>query len=56
MCVIKYILTTCIFYVDDAHEMMTPNLSNDPAATQSVSKGTVRWVPNKPVRTGVGEA
>jgi hypothetical protein len=46
MCVIKYILTTCVFYVDDVQEKMTQNLSSDPAATQSVSEDTVRWAPN----------
>jgi hypothetical protein len=34
MRVIKYILTTCVFYVDDVQEKMTQSLSNDPPATQ----------------------
>jgi hypothetical protein len=46
MHVIKYILTTCVFYVDDVHEKMTQNSSSNLAATQSVSKDTVRWEPN----------
>lgn len=46
MRVIKYILTTCVFYVDDVQERMTQNLSSDPAATQSVSKDTVLWASN----------
>jgi len=46
MRVIKYILTTCVFYVDDLQERMTRNLSSDPATTQSVSEDTVRWAPN----------
>jgi hypothetical protein len=46
MRVIKYILTTCVFYVDNVQEKMRQGLSSDPAATQSVSKDTVRWAPN----------
>jgi hypothetical protein len=46
MHVIKYILTTCVFYVNDVQEKMTQNLSNDPAATQSMSEDRVRWAPN----------
>jgi len=47
MHVIKYILTTCVFYVPDVQERMTYILSNDPAATQSVLEDTVRWVQNR---------
>jgi hypothetical protein len=46
MRVIKYILTTCVFYIDDMQERMTQSLSSDHAATQSVSEDTVRWAPN----------
>jgi hypothetical protein len=46
MHVIKYILTTCVFYVDDVQETMTQNLSSDPTATQSMSEDTVHWAPN----------
>jgi hypothetical protein len=46
MRVLKYILNSCVFYVDDVQERMTQNLSSDPATTQSVSEDTVRWAPN----------
>jgi hypothetical protein len=46
MPVIMYILTTCVFYVDDVQERMTQNLSSDLTATQSVSEDTVCWSPN----------
>jgi len=44
--VLTYILTTYILYIDNIQERMTPSLSSDPAATQSVSEDTVRWAPN----------
>jgi hypothetical protein len=44
----------CVFYVDDVQERMTQNLSTDPAATQSVSQDTVRWVPNDAYEQAIG--
>jgi len=44
----------CVFYVDDVHEMMTQNLSSDPAATQSVSEDTVHWAPNDAYEQAIG--
>jgi hypothetical protein len=42
----KYILTTCVIYIDNIHERMTQSLSSDPAATQSMLEDTVRWASN----------
>jgi hypothetical protein len=46
MCVITYILTTCVLYIDSIQGRMTQSLSSDLAATQSVSENTVRWALN----------
>jgi hypothetical protein len=54
MRVINYILTTCVFYVHDVQERMTQNLSNDHAATQSVSEDTVRWASNDAYEQALG--
>jgi hypothetical protein len=54
MRVIKYILTTCVFYVDDVQEKMTQSLSSDPAATQNVSEDTVRWALNDAYEQALG--
>jgi hypothetical protein len=54
MRVIKYILTTCVFYIDDIHERMTHSLSSDPAATQSVSEDTMRCIPNDAYEQALG--
>jgi hypothetical protein len=54
MCVIKYILNFCVFYVDNIQERMTQNLSSDPAATQSVSNDMVRWAPNDAYEQALG--
>jgi len=54
MHVIKYILTTCVFYVDDVQEKMTQNLSSDPTSTQSVSEDTVRWASNDAYEQALG--
>jgi hypothetical protein len=54
MCVIKYILTTCVFYVDDVQEKMTQSLLSDLVATQSVSEDKVRWAPNDAYKQALG--
>jgi hypothetical protein len=54
MRVIKYILTTCVFYVDDVQEKMTHNLSSDSTATQSVSEDTVHWALNDAYEQALG--
>jgi hypothetical protein len=54
MRVIKYVLNTCVFYVDDVQERMTQNLSSDPAAMQSVSVETVRWASNDAYEQALG--
>jgi hypothetical protein len=54
MRVIKYILTTCVFYIDDIHERLTQSLSSDPAATQSVLEDTVRCIPNDAYEKALG--
>jgi hypothetical protein len=54
MGVIKYILTTSVFYVDDVQEKMTQSLSSDPAATQSMLEDTVHWAPNNAYKQALG--
>jgi hypothetical protein len=54
MRVTKYILTTCVFYIDDIQERVTQSLSSDPTATQSVSEDTVRWAPNNAYEQALG--
>jgi hypothetical protein len=54
MRVIKYILTTCVFYIAGIQERMTQSLSSDPAATQSVSEDTVHWAPNDAYEQALG--
>jgi hypothetical protein len=54
MRVIKYLLITCVLYVDDVHERMTQNLSTDPAATEPVSSDMVRWAPGDAYEQAVG--
>jgi hypothetical protein len=51
---IKYVLNTCVFYVDDVQERMTHNSHSDPAATQSVSEDTMRWAPNDAYEQALG--
>jgi hypothetical protein len=48
------LFNTCVFYVDDVHERMMQGLSRDPAATQSISKDTVRWALNDAYEQAVG--
>jgi hypothetical protein len=54
MCMITYILTTCILYIDNIQERMTQSLSSDPAATQSVLEDTVHWASNDAYEQGLG--
>jgi hypothetical protein len=54
MLVIKHILTTCVFYIDNIQEKMTQSLSSDLAATQSVSEDTVHWTPNDAYEQALG--
>jgi hypothetical protein len=54
MRVIKYVFNTCVFYIDNVQERMMQNLSCDLAATQSVSKDTVRWAPNDAYEQALG--
>jgi hypothetical protein len=54
MRVIKYLLITCVLFVDDVQERMTQNLSSNPAATHPVSDDTVHWAPSDAYKQAVG--
>jgi hypothetical protein len=52
--VIKYLLTTCVLYIDNIQERMTQRLSSDPAATQSVLEDMVCCAPNNTYEQALG--
>jgi hypothetical protein len=54
MRVIKYISTTCVFYIDDMQERMTQSFSSNLAATQSGLEDTVLWAPNVAYKQALG--